>query len=261
MQSECNWNERNWLETEWELGEILRGTALWLEIDCNYWQTNPKYYQLGQCINTTLKYNSTKFGALPISWLAMVAQSLYFTPGPGDMVCDIGHHSNFQGWLACSRNSWKSCFFEAGIPTCTVGVLKPLINVLCDCQGSRNCSALSFWGPVIPPMLNIYTKFGANPRCWQGCAVAWSLGCVVWLRVWHVVEMIMWSCEVENFDASRLTFQLLFSSYHVVCQWTHFLFDILLSAATIYQVLGCVQCYCVLQQWSAVIAASIQYHS
>ena len=191
----------------------------------------------------------------------MVTQSLYFTPGPGDTARNVGHHSNFQGWLACTRPSWGSCFFEAGIPARAVGALKPLINVLCDFQGSRNRSAPMFWGPVIPPMLDIYTEFGADPRCWQGCAVAWSLGCVVWLRVWCVVETIMWSCEVENFNASHLTFQLLFSSYRVVCWWTHLLFDILLFAATIYQVLGCVQCYCVLQQWSAVIAASIQYHS
>ena len=191
----------------------------------------------------------------------MVAQSLYFTPGPGDTARDVGHRSNFQGWLSCTRPSWGGCFFEAKIPACAVGALKLLINVLCDFQGSSNRSALIFWGPVVTQMLNIYTEFGANPRCWRGCAVAWSLGYVVWLRVWRVVETIMWLCEVENFDVSRLTFQLLFFSYRVVCWWTHLLFDILLSAATIYQVLGCVQCYCVLQQWSTVIAASIQYHS
>ena len=174
---ECNWNEGNQPRTDWELGELLRGTALRLEIGYDYWQTNPKYYLLGPCVDTTLNSNPTKFQGTPISRSAVVARSLCFALGPGDAARDIGRRSNLQGRLACTRLNWGSCLFEAEFPTRAVGALNLLINVLSDCWGSRDHSAPICWGPVIPPMLDISTEFGANPSSRRGWAVAvcWEL--------------------------------------------------------------------------------------
>ena len=98
----------------------------------------------------------------------MVARSLYFALGPGDMACDVGHCSNLQGRPACTRLNWGSCLFEAKLPVHAVGALNLLINVLSDCRGSRNRGAPIRWGPVVPPMLDISTEFGANPSSRQG---------------------------------------------------------------------------------------------
>ena len=98
----------------------------------------------------------------------MVAQSLSFTPGPGDAARDIRCRSNLQGRLACTRPCWGCCLFEAELPERAVGALKPLINVLCGCQGLRNRSARIHWGSIVPPMLNISTEFGADPSSRRG---------------------------------------------------------------------------------------------
>ncbi|KAH9984779.1 hypothetical protein BJV77DRAFT_1035760 [Russula vinacea] len=54
------------------------------------------------------------------------------------------------------------------MPARAVGALKPLVNVLCDCWGSRNRGAPIHWGPVVPPMLDISTEFGADPSSRRG---------------------------------------------------------------------------------------------
>ena len=98
----------------------------------------------------------------------MVARSLYFALGPCDAAHDVGRRSNLQGGLACTRLNWGSCLFEAKLPARTVGALNPLINVLSDCQESRDHSAPIRWGSIVPPMLDISTEFGANPSSRQG---------------------------------------------------------------------------------------------
>ena len=92
----------------------------------------------------------------------MVTRSLYFALGPGDAARDIGHRYNLQGGLACTRLNWGSCLFEAKLPVRAVGALNPLINVLSDCRGLRDHGAPIHWGPVVLPMLNISTEFGAD---------------------------------------------------------------------------------------------------
>ena len=47
-------------------------------------------------------------------------------------------------------------------------LLVPLIDVLSDCRGSRDRSAPIRWGPVVPPMLDISTEFGADPSSRRG---------------------------------------------------------------------------------------------
>ena len=54
------------------------------------------------------------------------------------------------------------------MPARAVGALYPLINVLRDCQGSRDCSAPIRWGSIVPPMLDISTEFGADPSSQRG---------------------------------------------------------------------------------------------
>jgi hypothetical protein len=49
-----------------------------------------------------------------------------------------------------------------------VGALNLLINVLSDCWGSRDRGAPIRWGPVVPPMLDISTEFGADPSSRRG---------------------------------------------------------------------------------------------
>ena len=67
--------------------------------------------------------------------------------------------------------------FEAEFPARAVGALNLLINVLSDCPGSRDRGTPIHWGPVVPPMLDISTEFGADPSSRQGRAVAvcWEL--------------------------------------------------------------------------------------
>ncbi|KAH9972529.1 hypothetical protein BJV77DRAFT_1026050 [Russula vinacea] len=54
------------------------------------------------------------------------------------------------------------------MPACAVGALNLLINVLSDCRGSRDRGAPIRWGPVVPPMLDISTEFGADPSSRRG---------------------------------------------------------------------------------------------
>ena len=103
---------------------------------------------------------------------AVVTRSLHFTLGPGDAARDIGHRFNLQRGLGCTRPIWECCLFEAGMPVCAVGALNPLVNVLRDCQGSRDCSTLICWGSIVPPMLYISTEFGADLSSQRGWAVA-----------------------------------------------------------------------------------------
>ena len=98
----------------------------------------------------------------------MVTRSLYFALGPGDAARDVRRRSNLQGRLACTRLNWGSCLFEAELPARAVGALNLLINVLSDCQGSSDRSAPIRWGPVVPPMLDISTEFGADPSSRRG---------------------------------------------------------------------------------------------
>ena len=99
-----------------------------------------------------------------------------------------------QGWLAWATPSWRCSLFEARMPTCTVGALKLLGNIWCDCGGSRKHGALICWGPIVPPMLNISTEFGANLSSRQGWAVT---------VCWVFDELSGWAMHVPMALASQ----------------------------------------------------------